>query len=178
VGLFGIAVADGKPTGQAALLKKDIGRISALGVSSKGTLYYSLAEGIHDIHAVSIDPKTLQPISEPTLIAQRFQGFNGGADWSPDGKYLAYASKRGAVWDSPSVLTIHSLADGTERDVVTKLAAISGYRGIRWAPDGRSIIARGVDRKGQDGLFRVDMQSEETVEVVRGVPTGEHYTSC
>ncbi len=169
VGLFGIAVADGKPVGQAALLKKDIGRISALGVSSRGTLYYSMAEGIHDIHTVSIDPKTLKPVSEPKLIAQRYQGFNGGADWSPDGKYLAYASKRGLAWDSPSVLTIHSLADGSERDVVTKLSMIGAYRGIRWWPDGRSIVVRGWDRKGQEGLFRVDVQNGATVELVRGV---------
>lgn len=175
LGLWSIAVADGKAVGQPALLKKDIGKISSLGVSSKGTLYYSMATGVRgiehgiaDVYTVSIDPKTLKPLSEPALVAQRFLGANSGADWSPDGKYLAYASKRGSAWDSPSVLTIHSLIDGTEHDVMTKLAYILTYQGIRWSPDGLSIYVSGADRKGQEGLYRVDAQTSVTTFVTRG----------
>lgn len=175
LGLWSIAVADGKPNGHPALLKTDIGKITSLGLSSKGTLYYSMATGVRgmehgiaDVYTVSIDPKTLKPVSEPALVAQRFLGTNSGADWSPDGKYLAYASKRGSAWQSPSVLTIHSLADNSERDVMTKLAYILTYQGIRWSPDGRSIYVSGADRKGQEGLYRVDAQTGETTFVTRG----------
>ena len=167
--LYAIAMEDGKPSGQAELVKRDTGLIRALGVSANGTLVYSKMEGIRDIYTVAIDPKTLRAVAKPALVAQRFQGLNEGADWSPDGKYLAYASKRGLTWDSPSVLTIHSMADGSERDVVTKLAQISGYRGVRWWPDGRSIVVRGTDRKGNDGAFRIDVESGDTVELYRGM---------
>src|SRR5258706_5115834 len=171
VGLWSIAVADGRPIGQAELLKKDIGRITPLGLSSQGTLYYGMRAGIRDVYTVSIVPKTLKPVSEPVLAAQRFLGTNAGADWSPDGKYLAYASRRGSTSRSPSVLTIHSLADGSERDVVTKLAYILEYHGIRWSPDGRAIFVRGVDRKGLEGLYKVSVETGETVLAARGITT-------
>jgi Tol biopolymer transport system component len=168
-GLWSIGVANGEPVGQPALLKKDIGRITPLGLSSRGTLYYGMQTGIRDVYTVSIDPKTLKPVSEPVLAAQRFLGTNEGADWSPDGKYLAYASRRGSARRSPSVLTIHTLADGSERDVLMKLAYIAGYYGIRWSRDGRSILVRGVDRKGREGLYKVDVQTGEAVSMVSGL---------
>jgi len=119
LGLWSIAVVDGKPNGQPALLKTDIGKITSLGLSSKRTLYYSMATGVRgmergiaDIYTVSIDPNTLKPGSEPAPAAQRFLGTNSGADWSPDGKYLAYASKRGSVWQSPSALRFIRIALG------------------------------------------------------------------
>ena len=174
-GLWSIAVADGKASGVPVLLKKEIGNVASLGLSSEGTLYYSTAVGVRgvehgvpDVYTVSIDPKTLKPISDPTLVAQRFLGTNSGADWSPDGKYLAYASKRGSAWQSPSVLTIHSLADGSERDVMAKLAYILTYQGVRWSPDGQAIYVSGSDRKGQEGLYRVDAKTGETTFVTRG----------
>jgi Tol biopolymer transport system component len=159
-GLWSIGVADGKPVGQPSLLKKDIGRIASLGLSSKGTLYYGVQAGIRDVHTVSIDPKTLKPVSEPVLPAQRFLGINSGADWSHDGRSLMYASRG-------SVLTFHSLADGTERDLMPKLASINGG-GLGWSPDGRSVLVTGVDRKAQQGLYRVDTQSGATVPVASG----------
>src|SRR5258706_4919033 len=127
--------------------------------------------GIRDVYTVSFDPKPLKPVSEPVLAAQRFLGTNAGADWSPDGKYLAYASRRGSTSRSPSVLTIHSLADGSERDVVTKLAYILEYHGIRWSPDGLAIFVRGVDRKGLEGLYKVSVETGETVLAARGITT-------
>jgi Tol biopolymer transport system component len=165
-GLWSIAIAEGKPIGQPALLKKDIGRITPLGLSSQGTLYYGMQSGVRDVYTASIDPKTLKPVSEPVLAAQRFLGTNAGADWSPDGKYLVFASTRGLASRGPSVLTFHSLADGTERDVLPKLASINGD--IRWSPDGGSVLIRGIDRKGQQGLYNVDAMTGATILVATG----------
>jgi Tol biopolymer transport system component len=167
--LWAVPMADGKAAGDPELLKRDVGRMVPLGVSVKGALYYGVTTGIRDVYTVAIDPRTLKPESGPALASRRFLSTNNGADWSPDGKYLAWASKRGQVWDSPSLICIHSLANGTERDIVPRLSRIIDYLGIRWTPDGRAIVVRGVAPGGREGLYRVDAQTGDTELLTLGV---------
>jgi Tol biopolymer transport system component len=168
-----LPVTAGKSNGPSELVKSDIGRITPFGFSPKGAFYYGIETGIRDVYTVAIDPKSLKPVAAPNLMAQRFLGTNEGADWSADGKYIAYASRRGQVWDSPSVICIRSVETGTEREIIPKLAWIIAYHGLRWSPDGRHIFIRGTDRKGHQGLYKVTAQTGDTDPVVYADP-GDH----
>ena len=170
--IWKLPVASGKPSGPPELVKRDIGRITPLGFSATGTFYYGIQSGIRDVYTVAIDPKSLEPLAAPVLAAQRFLGTNQGADWSADGKYLAYASRRGQVWDSPSLICIRSVETGAEREILPQLAWIISYSGFRWSRDGRHIFVVGSDRKGRLGLYKVNAQTGQTDPVVYGDPAG------
>jgi Tol biopolymer transport system component len=174
--IWKLPVATGKPTGPPELVKRDVGRITPFGFSTKGAFYYGIETGIRDVYTEAIDPKSLKPLAAPVLVAQRFLGTNQGADWSADGKYIAYASRRGQVWDSPSVICIRSVETGAEREIIPKLAWIIAYHGLRWSPDGRHIFVRGTDRKGHQGLYKVNAHTGETDPVVYADPAGAVQT--
>jgi len=163
-----LPVAAGKPSGPLELVKRDIGRITPLGFSANGAFYYGSESGIRDAYTVAIDPKSLEPLAAPALVAKRFQGTNQGADWSADGKYLAYASRRGQVWHSPSLICIRSVETGAEREIMPQLAWIISYHGLRWSRDGRYLFVEGKDRKGHHGLYKVNAQTGQTDPVVIG----------
>ena len=167
--LWEVPVLAGKPVGRPELIKSNLGRVTPLGMSAKGTFYYAAQSGLRDVYTVSIDPVSLKPVSEPALVAKRYLGTNDGAGWSPDGKYLAYISHRGQERNKrmPGVICIHSLATGTERDIMPKLAALGGS--VRWSPDGRSIMVFGWDRNGRNGPYQVDVQSGETALMLEGI---------
>lgn len=170
--IWKLPVAAGKPNGLPELVKGDIGRIIPLGFSATGAFYYGIGTGIRDVYITPIDPKSLEPLATPMLATQRFLGTNQGADWSADGKYFAYASRRGQVWDSPSLICIRSVETGAEREIMPQLASIGSYNGIRWARDGRHIFVVGSDRKGHLGIYKVNAQTGETNPVVYVHPNG------
>jgi len=162
--LWEVPISAGKPSGRPELIKSDLGRVTPLGTSAKGTFYYAAQGGLRDVYTVSIDPVSFKPVSEPAPVAKRYLGTNDGGAWSPDGKYLAYTSHRGQ--ERNGVICIHSLDTGAERDIMPKLAAIGG--GLQWAPDGRSIMGFGRDKNGQMGIYQVDVQNGETALLVEG----------
>jgi Tol biopolymer transport system component len=53
-----------------------------------------------------------------------------------------------------------------EREIMPQLAWIISYHGLRWSRDGRYIFVRGTDRKGREGLYKVNAQTGETDPVV------------
>lgn len=151
------------------LIKSDVGTISSLGPTRDGTLFYNMQPAIADIYVATFDSSSGQLSSPPTQPIQQFKGLNASPQWSGDGKYLAYGSKR----DIPApvnvtrlVVPIHSMGTGTtERELYPKLS----YGDVgRWSPDGRQFIVRGADLKARSGIFAVDAMSGDTTLVVSG----------
>lgn len=60
-------------------------------------------------------------------------GSDGSADWSPDGKRIAFVSKRGEAPPQLYVLAV----DGGEAQPITKIPV--AVQGPRWFPDGKRI---------------------------------------
>jgi Tol biopolymer transport system component len=90
--------------------------------------------------------------------------YNAGADWSPDGKWLALSrrDRGGPVGVLVSVLT----ADGKlARNVRPKL---SQFGPLQWWPDSGSFVTGGIDVKGRGGVFRVDAHSGVATALVLG----------
>ena len=100
----------------------------------------------------------------PSRATERFVGATYGADWSPDGQYLAYVRREqgdAASLELGSTVIIQSLDTGTERELSPKLTEL---RGLRWFPDGRSLMVQA--RGGREGIYRIDAHTGEAAALV------------
>lgn len=177
IGLWALAVIDGKPQRTPGQIKADVSG-NSMGLTSKGTLYtlihHSNFTGVirSDIHVAPFDFAKGQFLSTPVLAVQTFVGANNFPAWSPDGKYLAFLSRRGR--ENP---VIGILSHDTEqlRELRPGLNIYAGQAPLRWSPDGLSLAITGTDSKGRQGIFRIDVATGEATPIAlssRG-PVGE-----
>jgi Tol biopolymer transport system component len=150
--LWRLPVADGKAGGPAELVKRHTGRLEGMGFTTNGSLYYRIRGRNTDVYEAELDAVTAKLTGAPRLVAERFMGSNANPVWSPDGKYLAYYSRRSTVPATPA-LCIRDEETGQERELHPKLG---WYQGLSWFPEGRSLLAYGVDLTGTMAYFRID----------------------
>ncbi len=162
VGLWGIPVSNGTPQGSAELIKAEIGAVSSLGLTASGALYFGSRIGGVNVQVASIDFATGQWLSPPVNPIPDYLGANFLPDWSPDGKFLSYVSRRGTSVRN-QVIVIRSLQTGQARELRPQLR---NFQRPRWSPDGRSFAAQGFDLKGRQGIFRIDAQNGEASPIV------------
>ena len=148
---------EGQPTGQVKLIKKDTGPIRPLGFTQDGSFYYGIGRDQIDVFTAEIDFESGKVVSPPDTAIKHFMGTNQSPAWSPDGKYLAYTSVRSPVPNS-TLLCIRSEDDGTVRELSPRLTQ---FRGLRWSPDGKSVLTVGTDLKGRRGAFLIEVQNGE-----------------
>jgi len=166
-GIWAVAVARGKAQEAPVLIKADVGNAHALGLSQSGALFLAQRSGGQDIYVATVDFQTGKQLGSAQLPVQRFVGANSQPSYSPDGKQLAYLSARDR---SPStsrqatpVLVIHSLESGESRDLRPNLVQFDRHS---WSPDSRSIVVRGLDKKGRRGIFRIEARTGEVSPLV------------
>ncbi len=175
-GVWALPVADGKSQGEAKLIKADIDP-NALGLTRSGVLYYSVRVSGLDVYVASADFQAGKLLSPPANVAQQYVGFNNNPKWSPDGKYLAYLSRRGPTEnaDRMTVLAIRSTETGKVRELTPNL---NFYDRPLWSPDGSFLVVTGTDSKGRWGIHRIDGQSGETTAVVMSDADRHQVTAC
>ena len=167
-GAWVIQVVDGQPRGAPELVKPDIAPISVhwLGLTWDGSYYYSQSAWVSDVYVTTLDPATgtLQP---PQKLVSHV-GLDTSPDWSPDGRYLAYASGRGSEFDSP-VLGIRSIRTGEERRLRLGIRRVHAFQ-LHWSPDGRSLLAQGRSPKdsgpGGKAFYRIDAHTGEITPIL------------
>lgn len=164
--LWAVSFIDGRPSGSPVLIKSDVGLNAPMGLTASGTLYYEVRGGREGerprIHVSTVDFSTGQFTSPVVDVAEsEYLQVNLDPHWSPDGKHLAYLSRR--LIGSESVLTLRAMDTGLITQVRPRLTYVNTFS---FAPDGRSVVVAGRDLKGRQGIFRVDMQTGETLAVV------------
>jgi Tol biopolymer transport system component len=163
---WAIQVADGKPQGAPEVIKPDIGRMDPIGFTRDGSFYYSLGTSMIDILSFTYDPVTGKAIDQPAPIIQRIVGSTIDPVWSPDGKFLAYILRPNVTYGfSPATLVIHILENGKEREISP---ALSAFGNLRWSPDGNFILSFGIDKNGDYGIYRIDVQTGAILPIVKG----------
>jgi len=165
--LFAQPVRNGRPNGRAALLRKDVAMRPA-GITMSGDVYFEVDPSTDGIYMASADltaGRLEGPLSKP-IDGER-------PAWSPDGTALAYASM--GTTRRRNVIAVRTLRDGKTRSFTLKdLAYVQGFE---WTSDGRAIIAKGQDRQGRPGLFRIDARTGEVTTIILqpGDPRAETF---
>ena len=119
----------------------------------------SLDENIWRINLVTAASTRQRHTSFSRLIASTRP--DGSAQYSPDGKYIAYSSERSgddAIWIAKS--------DGSSSRQLTHLnAKVSGYP--RWSPDGKHIVFHSRPN-GYANLYVVDVDTNALRQLTAG----------
>lgn len=152
--------------GEPELIKPGIERILPITLTNEGALYYGVVRATEDVFAVDLDPSTFKTSSPPEKLVESYEGGNFTPSFSPDGKYLAYVSRRG---NSPyptnigNALCIRSLATG-EENVFYKEIWRLGLRFISkpdWSPDGKYLTFGGSTGNQEFGIYRLNIKTNE-----------------
>jgi Tol biopolymer transport system component len=166
-----VRLEDGRPEGRARLVKQGVGRIIPMGFTRDGSYYYGVESGSDDIYLATLDPRTGAVLEPPVPVAQRFMGSNRTPVFSPDGRSLAYLSRRTPIpaAQGPVTMVVRSLEDGAEKEF--ELGEISNRSALTsWSSNGRRILISAFDRRGGQGLYMVDVTSGAVTPVVRSEP--------
>jgi len=166
-GLYGVAVEDGRQSGEPRLLKGDIGGINPLGITDAGSLYYAVDRTIRNSFFASIDFSTGRVLSEPEKISDRFEDSTSMPSWSPDGRYLSYLLDRPGA---KTTVVIREIASGEERQLLPDAALFPDRSRIQWHADGKSLLALGR-KDDETGLLRINAATGE-VSLVAPVRSG------
>jgi Tol biopolymer transport system component len=164
--LWRVPIDGGRPKGSAVLVREELGGIVPLGTTRSDVLYYVVnAQPRSDVYVAALDA-AMKVTSAPSFATHRFVGSNGSPAWSHDGQYLAYRARRGVGAGADTVLVIRALRTGEERDIPLSLSLSvdpGGGAGLKWFPDGRSVLVVARERKpGQARhlvFYRVDVTS-------------------
>jgi Tol biopolymer transport system component len=163
--VWAIKVADGKPGGAPELIKSDLELIDGLGFTQDGSFYYRRLNWVNDVYITTLDSSTGK-LQDPKKLFSHV-GFDTSVQWSPDGRYLAYAS--GIGWlSNPFVLHLHSVETGKERRLKLKMTRLGNHAfQPHWSPDGRYLLAQGRDVSFRQGIYRIDAESGKVTPIVQ-----------
>ena len=168
VGVWSVQVSDAKPQGAPEFLKSDLGNVTNLGITASGLLYYSPSKGPRgDVHTGTFDFGRGEFVTPPEQAVQSYVGSNYSPDWSRDGKYLAYYSRRDSVNSRYFVIGIRRLDGGNTREIVP-FPNFSLFWSLTWSHDDKSFLVGGRDAKGRIGVFRVDAGTGRSSLVLEG----------
>jgi Tol biopolymer transport system component len=154
---WAVAMANGHPQGPPQLVKDDVGRIWARGFTRDGALHLGVTTGFGELDLSTLDQ------GSPGLqrLFPRLAASNLYPRWSPDGRWLAYASERGV--GVRRELWIYDTESRTESRVpVTEKIGTAAA----WSPDSTQLLVRGANN---DLLYIVDRVTGQSRLVARDV---------
>jgi Tol biopolymer transport system component len=160
-GLWSQAVADGRPQGAATLIKADLGSARSLGMTASGALYVSSPVDDIDIEVVPVDFASGRIVGSPVRPITSYMGANSQPEWSSDGRFMAYVSRR----EGRLVLAMRELATENVRVIRPQLSTVASKA---WSPDRKMFVVQGADPKGLAGLFAVDAETGAASLLVAG----------
>ena len=164
-----LEIVAGRPQTDPELVKPEIGVVRGLGFGPDGSYYYCCGDlgvggwrSVNDLYLATLDPGT-GTLGPATKLVTRI-GFRTSIEWSPDGRYLAYAWW---AWPQPSVLGIRSLETGEERRLQLTIRLSGTVFRPQWSRDGRSLLVVARDLRDHGGTYRIDARSGEVTLVIQ-----------
>ncbi|NJD23001.1 MAG: hypothetical protein FIA82_10105, partial [Melioribacter sp.] len=177
-------IVDGKPQDFPKLIRNNIAKISSMGMTNDGALYYYLAgtEFSHNdfntesnVYLVDMDPQTGKILSQPRATTLNNNGFNHAHAWSPDGKQLLYLSFLGKNPSGPKKLFIINYETGSEKEIKHQLAADSLLGGSSWFPDGKHLATNTYGlQNGGNIIYKLEVETGKMIPLVTSKDTMFH----
>jgi serine/threonine-protein kinase len=176
MGLWAVTLAGLRAAASPELLR-DTGRalLSVTGFGPDGLVFYTLRFGDFDVYSASLDTSA-SPAITPVRLSPRAVDVNLSPAWSPDGKSLAYISRRGPFAEAGTMrLVIQSLSDGREREFPYNIPPNMSH--LAWSPDGQILALRTLKDVGTPeaifGIHLVDPMSGEVFKTLRRSDPGQ-----
>ena len=161
--LWGIAVKDGKAAGPPFLIKERMEQTTLANWTPQGLAYYTDAAW-EDVFIMPVDAATGDPAGQARPVSYAPTGRNAIPVWSPDGRYLAFASNP-AVPSKPgrgSIVVLPASGEkAREYPIPMKNFRRLALADLRWLPDGSALGFSGLDDKQENTLFRLTLASGE-----------------
>ena len=152
-------VADGEPQGFPQLVRQSIGDVTPIGFAQGGSFYYQTGgKPMRDVFIATLDLDKGEVLASPMPVRQT--GASHFGDWSPDGRKLAYCTRRP---EGSQIIVIRDLATGEEREIDTELPQ---FLFTHWSADGRSILGA-TGREPPHLICKIDVQTGERTDLVR-----------
>ena len=180
--MFGIPMQEGRARGPAVTLFRGVGRNQALGITSGGALTYAVDGRV--MNSYIGDLRESPPVR--TTIGTSDRDWTIGANWSPDGRHMAFVAIIPWTNEPASRLMIRDLSTGMNRLLLQSSGSIA--RGHSWTADGTSLLmarpaGRGTFGAGTFQVDRVDFATgtaqsltaaEKPIAYPRLTPDGRH----
>lgn len=166
--LWSIPVAAGKAAGPASRVQSKIGRITPLGLTRSGSLYYVKEHGTENVVVATLAAEGGKVSGQPFLLTDDFAGRNRGPAWSPDGRFVAF-KRRSETNRAGYDLVVRALTTGEEKTYGNNSLSGSTSR-PSWFPDGLGLLTAMTDNQNRTSIQRVDLKTGEFSEAVPGDP--------
>jgi Tol biopolymer transport system component len=165
-GIWSVPVREGVSDGPPILLRADVGDIDLIGFTVTDTLLYEHRVSGRDIYTVDFHPERGVG-ANPTTLLDTFAGRNWNPSLSPDGKSLAYLSRRPGVSRNAYQIVIRTVESGADRVIPTLFRIGAGPGGTPlWAPDGQTLYQAGRNRQNLTVVYKVDLKSGEVSQLI------------
>ncbi len=157
--LWVIGVENGKPSGAARLLRANFALVRPVGVGPDQALYYGVRTDDHNVYVAAVDFETGERLEAPRVAIQSYVGKNTWPSWSPDGRALAYLSRRNRDHNGAlrPTLVVQPMPTGKPRGYELGFARMGRPA---WSPDGNRLVF-GAKHKNRDGLYLFDLETRE-----------------
>jgi len=152
-------VKDGKLQGDPYLIKKNMGKVLPLGLTKDGALFYEVDTSVEDVYTATLDLEKDSLLAPPEKVERLFIGANHSPAYSPDGRYLAYISRRTYAPGrfEPLAICILSLETGKKSEFFPDIEHI---RFIRWSADGERFFSYGFNQR-IEGIYSIAFPTGE-----------------
>jgi Tol biopolymer transport system component len=161
--LYLLGIEQGRPKGDAQLLRRNIGAAGALRATRDGRLFRFDDSGTSDSYIVSVDQPTGKLSGTPSRVDPNYAGAVS-PQWSSDGKLLYYQISKGAPNSQSSVLVIRAEATGETREFTPKLGV---WIEPTLSPDGRRFAVSGINENNEPGVYAVDSASGSVSQITK-----------
>ncbi len=173
IDVWAIRINNGRPEGEPELVHSNVmdrwGSSPWLGRG--GAIRYEVYRLKTEIHTASLDPASGQLASGATVATKRFRTGNWSPDYSPDGRFLFYAT---ASAPDRVRFIVQDLASGDERVYPAPFRTVVL---ARWYPDGAALLVHAIRQMGErEALYRFVPATGEVTTVVTNRPIGDNTT--
>ncbi|MBI4660876.1 MAG: PD40 domain-containing protein [Verrucomicrobia bacterium] len=158
---FMIHVADGKPVGEAVLVKASLSGWrpaftnirSGTGFTQTGAFFYMSEMNVSEVYVAALDPVSGKIQGNPIKAAGK-ESPNEHPAWSRDSRFLAYITRQGGSFLQDGFIRIRNMETGAIRELSTDAGRVSFPH---WSPDGKSVFA--IAYRPSRRAYRIDIES-------------------